>query len=198
MTEATMKAHDLKSASGDEAGADMKQMNVESPCYPRRNWNAPIRFSINALLRSTSDDEPIVRKALKSEDAEKWRSATWPRVDALQLLDCWGEIKHPETARVFHTEYELRHKRIQGRDIEEYKAGLVVCGNEEEKNNIDCSSPAVDYTMIRLLLCRAIQKNREVRLWLSKLFFQMGTRTIRLTRNCQCSGLPRKPEPKIL
>lgn len=81
----------------------------------------------------------------------------WMEIRALQELDCWEEVEPTTDLEVLHTKLILRRERNEEGDIEKYIERLVVCGKEERDNN-DCFSAVVDYSMIKLLLCLAIQK----------------------------------------
>lgn len=80
-------------------------------------------------------------------------------VNALKKLECWKEIKCINDAKVLHTNFVLKLNRNQGGTIEKYKARLVIGGNEKEEHDIGLFSPAVQFNMIKPLLCLTMQNN---------------------------------------
>ena len=58
-----------------------------------------------------------------------------------------------------HSKFVLRIKRKGDGSIEKYKARFVVCGNEDDPIDVDNFAPVVDFTLVKLFLCIATQRN---------------------------------------
>lgn len=99
--------------------------------YPRRDRNPPARFTINALPRSRSVDEPGVREAVDANKAEGWHLAMSLDTEALKQLNCWKEVNRPTDAKVLHTKFVLKLKINESGIIDRYKARLVACENDK-------------------------------------------------------------------
>lgn len=87
----------------------------------------------------------------------------WTEVHPLEQLDCWEEIIRSEKNNALHIKSAKRGKRNKTGGLENYKAELVVFGNDENNIYNHCFSPVVHCTMIKLLFCMAVQNKMEVK-----------------------------------
>lgn len=141
-----------------------KKKKVTRYCVPIRNkLNTPVRLSINARSQSSYDYEPSVAKTLKVKDTLNKLSVFWDKIRALQQLDCRNGVNRARNLKVLHTKFVLQRKCNHNCKIEKCKARLVVCGNEKSENHSKCFSLVVDYTLIKVLLCLAVQKKYKMK-----------------------------------
>lgn len=115
-----------------------------------------------SLRQSRTEDEPLVRDALTSGDAERWVDAVDKEVQALRKLNCWSVVERPQQAKVLHSKFVLKKKRNSSGEVVKYKARLVVCGNEDMEFIEERFATVVDFTFVKLFLSIAIQRNWKV------------------------------------
>lgn len=104
---------DVDQADDEEVVASIEeepQIEEEQPRYPRRERNAPSRYTAGALLRTPTEDEPMALDALASEDAAKWKAAIGNDVRALRKLNCWTVVERPSNAKILHSKFVLKKK----------------------------------------------------------------------------------------
>lgn len=116
---------------GDDETEEQIPIQEESQRYPARERNEPDRFVAGSVRRTRTEDEPTAREALASEDAERWETSMDKEVAALRELECWTVVDKPVKANVLHSKFVLKKKRKSDGTVAKYKAGLVVCGNED-------------------------------------------------------------------
>lgn len=96
----------------------------------------------------------------------------------LNEINCREEVPRPENTPVLHSKFVLKRERNESGEIKKYKARLVVFGNEEVKNDEESFSPVPDFTIIKLILFIAAQRD-----WHCTHFdFQSAFSNRRLTR----------------
>lgn len=122
----------------------------------------PERFTINALRKGRHEDEPATGEAPKGQDAQLWRDAIEKEIYDHENMICWKRVDPPRHEKIFHTKYALQRKRDGTGNISKYKARFVVCGNEEHNEN-EAFSPLADFTVVKLILCLALQNKWKVR-----------------------------------
>lgn len=135
----------------------------EIPRYPRREHRQPERYMAGALRRAHTEDEPSLRYAMNSSEAEKWKSAIDKEITALTNLRCWDVIERPTGKKILHSKFVLKKKRNGDGTIVKYKARLVVCGNEDTENVEENFSPVIDFTLVKLFLAIAVQRKWFIR-----------------------------------
>lgn len=114
------------------------------------------------------------RETLSGQDDMVWREAISKEFKKLGLMKCWETVRRAGKQEVMHTEFVWLKKRDENGHFKWHKAGLVVCGNEEDEYHEENFSPVIDYTVLKLILCTKIEKNWVARHLNLKNTYQNG------------------------
>lgn len=96
-------------------------------------------------------------------EPKEWCKAMNKETQALNNRYCWDEVESTMSVKALHTKFVLLRNCNHRRNINKFKARLVVCSDGEEKIDLDSVSLVVDFTVIKLLLCLVAQEKYKIR-----------------------------------
>lgn len=88
------------------AGAKSDSLFVEhlvEPRFPRREHNAPARFTINALKSTRNEKEPTTREALVGPETKQWKLAIETQIWTPSGMDYWTVVDRFLKNNVLHS-----------------------------------------------------------------------------------------------
>lgn len=94
----------------DESVTQQDVVAKEAHRYPKCNRMPMIRFGVNVIATSRSENELSVRDALNRSDPEKWRSAMNKELEALKNLKCLEKAECPKNVKVLHNKFVVSLK----------------------------------------------------------------------------------------
>lgn len=85
-------------------------------------------------------------EVLECEESKYWKEAISEKVRKLKRMVCWTPTDQPPDQKPLHAKFVLRKRRIERGELLEYKASLVVCGNEQVDFDDDNFAPVFDFS----------------------------------------------------
>jgi len=110
------------------------------------------------------DDNPILDKALKSDERSKWTEAIDNELSQMEKVKAWVPIVPPPDANIIPSRYVLRRKRDASGSVSRHKARLVVKGFRQQFgiDYFDTFAPTVRPPTLRILLSFAAQNDSAI------------------------------------
>lgn len=148
-----------ENASSTEATNNQNKKTIQR--YPQRERSKPNRYAYIAR-KGAQVDTPTVEEALQSSESHQWKRAMKEELKSLEETGTWEIVDQPQNVQIVPCKWVLKLKRnADGKSIK-YKARLVICGNLDD-SELSCTfAPVVDFTVIRLMLAIATQKQWEI------------------------------------
>ena len=100
---------------------------------------------------------------MNSPEKSKLEAAIKDELHKLEISNCYKLVPRPTGKRVYNCKWVLKRTRGKGGNIDQYKARLVFCGNQEKKFQHEVFAPVADFSVVRLMLSIAVQSGMLVR-----------------------------------
>lgn len=136
--------------------------------YPRRDRRPPGEFwKINQEANSATDIDPsTLKQALKSPQANEWKTAMASEMKSLEENKTWEEISAvPSGRNIITTKWVFKTKRDESGQVERYKARLVARGYTQT-HGIDYKetfAPVTRMSTIRIICAIAALKQYSLK-----------------------------------
>ena len=111
-----------------------------------------------------SEDEPLLKEALKGDEREAWIDAIEAELKQMEKVNAWAPVIPPRDANIIPSRYVFRRKRNDTGKIVRYKARLVVKGFKQQfgVDYVETFAPTVRAPTLRILLSFAAQKGAAI------------------------------------
>lgn len=101
------------------------------------------------------EDAPMCFKDLQNRvDRGRWIEAVNRELNSIEENDTWMKVRKPENVNILDTKWLFTYKTLEEKEVDKYKARLVVRGFAQEKDKTydDIYSPVARMATIRALL----------------------------------------------